>query len=287
MHTRTRPTTVSRIIKTYIRFSQARKQKMKLVNKILRCLAYAFVAQTLFAHLSLAHAALTRESARTVSDQKGDKVQVVQISGMRDQDWKPYRTLIRGLDAFTRHRALAPETRLKFILRPQIANVKLDQLALKIVGDNAVFPVALNRDGTFELPRHQAAVDDNADMVLNQKQDVVRWNLVAIRSPELAPHQRRIGDLRLTCEVFAAMEDWAVLKRQYGLRGVPEGELCTSPRLNWTFFEAQRIRSARLYSESRVENLSISTDKRGFIVNLFDVAWLNNAVIDLDFYDDE
>jgi hypothetical protein len=214
-------------------------------------------------------------------------VQAVQVSGMKDQDWKPYRQMLNGLNAFERHHALAPETQLRFIVRPQIEGLALADIRLKIVGDTIQVPIVLADNGSFELPRNQKAADENADLVLNQKQNWVRWNLLALRTPTLSTHQRRIGDLRLTCEVFAAMENIEKLRREFNLRGVTADNLCESPRLNWTFYENQGLKSARIFNESRAEILPLSTDKRGFTVNLFDQAWRDNALIELTFSKEE
>jgi hypothetical protein len=210
-------------------------------------------------------------------------VQAVQVSGMKDQDWKPYRQMLSGLNAFERHHVLAPETQLRFIVRPQVAGLALADIRLKIVGDTIQVPITLADNGSFELPRIQKAADENADLALNQKQNWVRWNLLALRTPSLSTHQRRMGDLRLTCEVFAAMEDIEKLRREFNLRGVTADNLCKSPRLNWTFYENQGLKSARIFNESRAEVLPLSSDQRGFTVNLFDLSWGDNALIELEF----
>lgn len=213
--------------------------------------------------------------------------QAVQVSGMKDQDWKPYRQMLSGLDAFERHHALAPDTQLRFIVRPQVEGLAIADIRLKIVGDTIQIPIALADNGSFELPRNLKAADENADLVLNQKQNWVRWNLLALRTPSLSQHQRRMGDLRLTCEVFAAMENIEKLRREFNLRGVTADNLCQSPRLNWTFYENQRLISAKVFSESRIEVLQLSKDGRGFVVNLFDLSLGNNALIELEFAEEE
>lgn len=214
-------------------------------------------------------------------------VQSVQVSGMRDQDWKPYRTLLKGLDAYEANRFMAPDTEFKFVLRPQESDIDLSQIQLKVLGETLVLPVSLAEDGSFFLPRNQLAFDENAELVLNQRQNKIRWNLLAIRSKNLLEHQRRLGDLRLTCEVFAAMEDWEKLKRQLGLRGINSGNACVSPRLHWTFYEGRQLKSALLVNEKKTENLKLSADGRGFVVYLFDQSWSDHALIHLEFAEQE
>ena len=45
---------------------------------------------------------------------------------MRDQDWKPYRVLLRGLDAYEAHRSAAPGTQFRFVLRPQTDDIEAE-----------------------------------------------------------------------------------------------------------------------------------------------------------------
>ena len=202
---------------------------------------------------------------------------------MRDQDWKPYRVLLRGLDAYESHRAMAPDTFFRFVLRPQSEEIEVGDTHLKLVGENVVLSIPIAEDWSFALPRNQQAAEENAELVLNQRQNRMRWNLLAIRTKGLAEHHRRLGDLRLTCEVFAAMEDWDKLRRQLGLRGVNSGNACVSPRLNWTFYERLPLKSAMLINEKRTENLRLTPDRLGFIVYLFDQSWSDHALIQLEF----
>jgi hypothetical protein len=222
-------------------------------------------------------------SAVAAMRQKLAAPQAVLVSGMKDQDWKPYRDMLRGLVAFETHHRLAPDTELKFVLRPQSSEIEMASLRLRLVGEHVSQSINLTAEGVFTLPQDQRAADENADLVLNQKKNLLMWNVLAIRTPTLQTHQRRLGDLRLTCEVFMAMEDWDELKKRYRLRGTDSGNACESPRLSWTFYEPQRIKNATIKSATRWGNLALSEDKRGFVVYLFDLAWSDHALIDLEF----
>jgi len=73
--------------------------------------------------------------------------------------------MLKGVDAFQQHHQLAPATSLRFILAADDSAVKLDDVTLRIAGDNTSIPLPLAKDGTFTLERNQAAVDDNADII--------------------------------------------------------------------------------------------------------------------------
>ena len=107
-------------------------------------------------------------------------IQSVQVSGMRDQDWKPYRTLLKGLDAYEANRFMAPDTEFKFVLRPQESDIDLSQIQLKVLGETLVLPVSLAEDGSFFLPRNQLAFDENAELVLNQRQNKILDQLAKV-----------------------------------------------------------------------------------------------------------
>lgn len=124
---------------------------------------------------------------------------------MQDPDWLPYRAMRRGLDAFARYHALAPDADARFVLRPQTADSTTEGLMLRIVqGDNAIL-VPVMADGSFSLPPGLPHTDDNAELVLNRKKDLFRWR-PWIQSPDLPRNTRRLGDLRLECQVLWALE---------------------------------------------------------------------------------
>ncbi len=65
-------------------------------------------------------------------------------------------------------------------------------------------------DALFDVPRSQQAWDANAELVLRRKRNEVRvWPYV--RTPGLADNQRRLGDLRLECQVFVALANTVFL----------------------------------------------------------------------------
>lgn len=95
--------------------------------------------------------------------------QQVTVSGSKDPDWKPYRKMLDGLNAFDKFHALAPSAELKFILRPQQPNLDTTGLKLRIVGDNTSIDVPIAADHTFSVPRVESAAKDDADLRLNSK----------------------------------------------------------------------------------------------------------------------
>jgi hypothetical protein len=143
-----------------------------------------------------------------------DTTRSVEIQGVRNPDMKSYRAVVAGLDAFEDHHALAPAvTELRFLLSARAGTKPPsgDPLYLRIVGNGDPVPVPIAADGTFTIPRVQSAIDDDADLILNRKKGVLKGR-PDIRSPGLPDNVRRLGDLRLECQVMVA-----IAKKEVGL----------------------------------------------------------------------
>lgn len=138
----------------------------------------------------------------------GEKVAEVAVSGIRNPELKPYRVMWAGLDAFDEHRKLAPNAALKFRLSKRgegsRAASNWDGVTLRLAGNETSTPVPIDADGSFSLPRSKAAYDDEAELILNQKKASARFS-VDVRTPGLPANVRRLGDLRLECQVLIAI----------------------------------------------------------------------------------
>lgn len=143
-----------------------------------------------------------------------DTTPSVEVQGVKNPDMKSYRAVVAGLDAFEEHRALAPtvpELRFRLTPREGLDEPTGDALYLRIVGNSDPIPVPIAQDGTFSVPRVQSAIDDDADLVLNRKKGVLN-GYPEIRTPGLPENVRRLGDLRLECQVMIA-----IAKKEMGL----------------------------------------------------------------------
>ena len=119
--------------------------------------------------------------------------------------WR-YRTLAAGLDVFEREAlALAPQATLAFALPKPDGAEGENKVVLERPGD----PIALPMVGlaSFAMVRDQKALESDARVVTNRqfRPGVVNHPNVQVRSPSLAADTRRLGDLRLACEVQMAM----------------------------------------------------------------------------------
>jgi hypothetical protein len=209
---------------------------------------------------------------------------VVEVSGVRNPALKPYRQMLKGVDAFEAHRALAPKAPPNFKLVSDNGAVAFDTVSLTISGDHTSVPVALAPDGSFTLVRDQAAADDNADLVSNKKKSQLGWH-GDIHTPGVPDNARRLGDLRLECEISWAVtrEDMSFLTRNgLGLLGGP----CHTARIKLHYLAPKPLASATLVSgEGRLALTVDRKNPRVFQPVLADDGWNDDSLVVYEFSD--
>jgi hypothetical protein len=142
-------------------------------------------------------------AAETASSQEIIKIETVSTSGLKDADWKPYASMLNGMDAYEKFKHHAPTAPLKFIIRGHGGKTAFSELALRIEDEGNSIAVPIAEDGTFVLPRDQALADKKAEMVLNKKKGY-QWT-ARILSANSSENAWRLGDMRLQCEVMLAI----------------------------------------------------------------------------------
>jgi hypothetical protein len=246
---------------------------VSLPNKLsLLVLASSIAVPVAYAQQDAAPAAPPDESAQ----------QVVQVSGTRDPQLKPYRQMLKGVDAFDAyHKKLAPQAEMRFELRADDGAPAVDGLSLNIVGDKVRIPLPLAPDATFTIPRSQEAVEDDADMILNRKKDQVMWR-PHIRSPGVPDNARRLGDLRLECEM-----SWAVIRQDmsFVMRNSLSvaGGLCHTSMVALHYAAPRPAKEITMVSGDRRQSLQVGKDGRRFRIPLHDGSWNDETLVVYDF----
>ena len=118
----------------------------------------------------------------------------------RDPVEKSYRKMIRGMDLFEKQHAVSPNAALRFKLLPRRRETDMGNIELEILGSTVDFYVPVAPDNTFTLERIKQALDEDAQVTPNRKAQSMTWR-TEIRTPGLPPNTRRLGDLRLECQV--------------------------------------------------------------------------------------
>lgn len=153
-------------------------------------------------------AALPAAAATTATAAPAEEAAVVRIDGVKRPVMHSYRTISAGLDAFDQFHHLAPGVpQLRFRLRinrNQKDALAGEPLTLRIVGAGEPMVIPFDPDGTVAIPRSQRAYDEKADLVVNRKKSQLH-GVPDVRTPGLPATMRRLGDLRLQCQVMIAM----------------------------------------------------------------------------------
>ena len=223
---------------------------------------------------------------------QSDMVQAVQeaapsvsVTGIRDPDWKPYSAMLKGVKRFEEKHALAPGTQLRFILEPRRADVDMHAIALRLESDEAVMAIPLGERNIFSLPVEQGPLYDKAELTVNRKAGSVRW-IPYVRSAATSDTLRRLGDLRLACEVH-----WAIDKETlpFAMRTMMSamGGPCNfvSQKGTYSFAEGRRITAATISFNGKSAPVPFSGSS--FTPPLREQDWSDDSLIALAFDNDQ
>lgn len=211
-------------------------------------------------------------------------VTAVVVSSSKDPDWKTYRAFTSGLDVFDAQRQLAPQAVLRFVLLPKTATASLEGVKLRIAGDALSIPIAVEDDGTFQVPRSEAASREDAELLLNRKPGTFRWR-PDVRTPGTPPNSRRLGDLRLECAVRWAIEQHEtpyLIRKLVGAVGQP----CVAARIRNDFIAPATIRAMYLSSGERRIQLPADMVENGgkeFVAPVQDSSWPDDALLEFEY----
>lgn len=222
------------------------------------------------------------QAAVSAEDTPAEEVQSVDVAGIRNPELRSYRKMMAGLDAFDSKHQLAPAVdTLRFRLKPKYAGVSLDGVTLRIAGGETSIQVPVGADGTFVLPRDQAAFDSDADLLLNRKQGQFS-GMPHIRSPNVPAGMRRLGDIRLECQVAMAIFKTEL---NFALRAaatvVMAGtDWCQSSRMHFAAEAPWPSDSVTLVSGTRREVLQRGRRQKHFDMPITDRSWPDDTLVE-------
>ena len=167
--------------------------------------------------------------------------------------------MVRGMDLFERQRHMAPGAALRFKLLPRKPGTDMDHILLEVVGATFAYAVPIAPDHTFTLQRDAKALQEDAVVSPNRRKLTLTWR-TDIRTPGLAPGTRRLGDLRLECQVGLeaglVSNTNPIIARIAGLFTDPKG-YCDRKDAKYLFFADRPVFSVALKSGARREVLPI------------------------------
>jgi len=216
-----------------------------------------------------------------------DEPATVHVNAMRNPEIKKYKAILAGLDSFDKHHALAPNVpELRFRIQPRRGAGLPEQATVRLEGrHDFVLPLAIDAANRFTVPRSEAALDADGELVLNQKRRLYQI-MPEVRTPGLPDNVRRLGDLRLECKVLID-----ITKEEMPLFWVLtlNGVLMTR---DWCSFFSERehnapfgfkagapVLAAVLHDGNRSKSLETENDE--FRVGLGDAEWSDDALVEL------
>ena len=229
----------------------------------------------------------------------------------RDLIEKSYRKMLRGMDLFEKQRSMAPKGELRFKLLPRRRETDMRNIALEVIGSNETFPVPVAQDDTFVLPRNAKAFDEDAVVTPNRKAQSMTWR-TEIRTPGLPENTRRLGDLRLECDVGL---EAGLVSNDRTLVGriasaIADIGYCTRKDARYLFFADRAVFSVALAAGNRKEILAVeklyaaaSVDSslkddlpycdcevlidRTYFLPLGDRSWPDDTLVEFEYMEDE
>jgi hypothetical protein len=217
----------------------------------------------------------------------GDKDGVVHVNAIRNPEMHSYRAIVAGLDVFDAQHDLAPAVpQLLFAARTRSGAVLTGEVpTAKLSADDFALALPLDAAALFTVPRNQQAWDRDAELVLSRKKREVRvWPHV--RTPGLPEDRRRLGDMRLECQVMVAV---AKKEAPFHIVLLANTALLTSdwcsffktPERTWNAKVEAELAGAVLRDGERT--LALKVKGKEFEVPIGDTAWSNDALVELTF----
>ena len=230
-----------------------------------------------------------------------ETIPVVKVAEKFVSAMRPYSRFLPGIREYNQHRHLAPATELRFGLVTGSFPMKPLPLAKARLEGRLWWSQDLTvlDDGWFVLPDSPDAEKRNADLVVSQrKAHAAKW-VLDIHTPSLPPQTYRLGDLRLECRVYLAIE-WGAWKGKRIMdiptRGVttpPMDRLCNGPEsifINtrpWPRLQAYVLSENGRSQRTELNGLQISSTP--LMLKMTDEAeatpWSNDALVEFEFYD--
>lgn len=234
----------------------------------------------------------------------------VVITAVRDPVKKSYKKMLDGAALFEQRRHLAPTASLRFKLVPRKQETPMEGIQLEVAADSLAIPLKVAPDQTFALERNPVALKENAQVMPNRKAGTLTWR-ADVRTPGLPANTRRLGDLRLECEV--GMKAGLISNYPAGFLGWLEELIAAGPAYcrrtapRYLFFAERPLFSVTLADGSRREALPVDMLYGGasrdpdwkkdrhcdcaalfdhaYFVPLGDETWPDDTLVELEYMD--
>jgi predicted nucleic acid-binding Zn-ribbon protein len=135
----------------------------------------------------------------------------VEISAYKGPELRSYAQMLKGLLVYQEKRQHAPDSELYFILIPRKKEIRLEGLTMRLASDETSTTIPVDTGGKFQLPLIELKSDNEYDLILNRPKGQF-YIKPYVKSANLNHDTKRMGDLRLECQVR-----WAIEKQDVSL----------------------------------------------------------------------
>ena len=213
----------------------------------------------------------------------------IHINSIRNPELKSYRVMAAGLDAFDEYHALAPQARdVRFQLNTGTGAPAdaMQDLTLRIAGNETSITLPLSANGSFVLPRSAQADSEDADLITNKKKGQYRWQ-ASIHSDGVPANMRRLGDLRLQCQVTIAIAKKEIPFWVRTLVGtmLRTTDWCSARELNMGTRSDVAIASATLLDGAQRIALPVNNAGKTFLAPIGNTRYADDTLIELVYLD--
>jgi hypothetical protein len=125
----------------------------------------------------------------------------------KDAEWMSYRDAYKSMLWFEKYGKAKNLIQLQLQIIPTDKSLAIDQLKLRILGKSTHLDLPLDALGRTSLPLLKAAYDDNAELVLNQKEGQAAFRFrtsINLRADGIY----ELADLRAACEQTLAYQSY-------------------------------------------------------------------------------
>lgn len=200
----------------------------------------------------------------------------VEILAIKNPDRLSARSFLNALDAREKYRSLAPDAAIGFRLTPkQRSEIKLSTLSLRFISTDNETPIEITDRGYFTVDKNVLKNNGDAEFVVSAKSGSTKFSSV-VRSQHLQENEKRMGDLRLQCEM-----DWALIKDDAPLlirtTFSLAGGLCHSKKIAVSYVEDKQFVSISIEEGERKIALYRGGSTDHYAPPLYDQSWGNDA----------
>ncbi|TFW35658.1 hypothetical protein [Massilia horti] len=243
--------------------------------------------------------------AQEIDSASASETPVVTITGNFSSDLRPYSRYLPGIREFEQYHQLAPAAELRFCMVTGSFPMKPLRLTKARLEKGFLWnawseDLPVQEDGWFTISESEEAERRNANVVVSRRNAAsARW-VIDVHTPGLPPQVYRLGDLRLECRVYLAIE-WAVWhgrlvmgRERDDVNTPPMDAACSGQR--WVFVNTRPWPRLQAYVLSEGKRM-VRHELNGLRINITSFSldlsqdegsplWSDDARVEFVFFDD-